>query len=69
MQVYNPATKNLNVYLIGLYIEHAQLICIGDKLYVLGGCESGERDTFVPVKEVYSIDLTEFKRTQVYKSN
>ena len=65
IQTYNTETKEVNVYLIDLALSSAELFCTGNTLYVLGGKET-DQYSFSPSSDLYSIDLSEFKKTETY---
>jgi hypothetical protein len=65
IQTYNILTKELNVYLIDLALKSSELFYKDNSLYILGGTEYDDY-SFSPSADLYSIDLNEFKRTEIY---
>lgn len=65
IQTYNIKTKELNTFLIDLYLKYSELFFANDKLFIVGGFYHDEF-SISPSPYLYSIELTEFKKTSVY---
>ncbi|NOY47331.1 MAG: galactose oxidase, partial [Chlorobi bacterium] len=64
---YNIETKELTEYLIDLPFKSSELYYFDDKLYILGGYFENEYSK-TPSRNLYSIHLSEFKKTAINKS-
>ncbi|MCH7525307.1 MAG: carboxypeptidase-like regulatory domain-containing protein [Bacteroidetes bacterium] len=64
---YNIDTKELNEYLIDLFLKSSSLFYYNDKLYLLGGFKEDEFSK-TPTSKLYSINLNEFEKTAISKS-
>nr|WP_297784442.1 carboxypeptidase-like regulatory domain-containing protein [uncultured Allomuricauda sp.] len=64
---FNTETKEMDEYSINLDLKSAQLYVHEDKIYLLGGY-SRKKYVVEPSREIYSIDLSQFERTRVFKS-
>ena len=67
ISTFNILTKELNQYFVDLYLKEVQLFCANNKLYILGGYKNISYSKY-PSKEIYSIDIKEFDKTQIFKS-
>jgi hypothetical protein len=67
ISTFNVLTKELNQYFIELYLIESQVFCANDKLYILGGYKNISYSKY-PSKELYSIDIKEFDKTQIFQS-
>ena len=65
IQTYNILTKELNVYLIDLALKSSELFYKDNSLYIVGGTEYDDY-SFSPSADLYRVDLSEFKRTEIY---
>jgi len=65
IQTYNIVTKESNTYLIDLDLKYSELFCANQTLYLVGGMEHTEYST-TPSSNLYSIDLDEFNKTEIY---
>ncbi|WBU87897.1 Kelch repeat-containing protein [Cellulophaga omnivescoria] len=63
---YNTKTNVLKEYKIDIPLKYANMHYFNGKLYILGGSKNFNYQIKVS-KEVYSIDLEEFKTTKVFK--
>jgi len=64
---YNIITKELNEYLIDLFLKSSELHYTNNMLYLLGGYKENEY-SFTPSRGFYSINLNEFEITKINKS-
>ncbi len=64
---YHTETGELKEYKIDLKIQGAGLHCANNKLYIIGGFEEYKYRKR-PLAGCYSIDLTEFNLTEVYRA-
>jgi hypothetical protein len=67
IQTFNIETKELNLYSIDLWLKYCELFYENNKLYVLGGFQEDE-GSISPSINLYSIDLNEFKKAEIYNS-
>lgn len=67
IQTYNIETKELNLYSIDLWLRYSDLFYENNKLYVLGGFQENE-GSISPSINLYSIDLDQFKKSEIYNS-
>lgn len=67
MFIYNPDKKTLLKYLIDLHLKNAEMHFYNNKLYVIGGYREDDFST-TPSSRVYSIDISEFKKTEITSS-
>lgn len=67
ISTYNVITKELNVYLIDLYLKSAKLYFKDNTLYILGGYKETSYSVF-PSNELFSIGINEFENTKIHKS-
>lgn len=65
IQTYNIETKKLNLYSIDLPLKSSELFYANSKLYILGGLIN-DGSSIEPSPDLYSIDLSEFKRAVIY---
>lgn len=65
IQTYNIETKEVKVYLIDIALKSAELFYAGNLLYLLGGKETDEYSVS-PSSDLYSVDVSEFKKTETY---
>lgn len=64
---YNIISKELNEYLIDIFLKSSELFYADNMLYLLGGYKENEYSKLVS-RGFYSIDLNEFKITKINKS-
>lgn len=67
INTYNIVTKELNEYLIDLYLQTSEMYCKDNKLYILGGFKETSY-SFYPSPELYSVNLNEFNITRIQNS-
>ncbi len=64
---YNIITKELNEYLIDLFLKSSELFYTNNMLYLLGGYKKNEYSKSAS-RDFYGIDLNEFEITKINKS-
>jgi hypothetical protein len=65
IQTYNTVTKELNMFSIDLPLKSSELFYSNNKLYIVGGFVVYET-SIKPSSDVYSIDLSEFNKSEIY---
>jgi len=65
ISTYNVLTKELNEYLIDLFLEASEMYYANDKLYILGGFRKNNYSLY-PSKGLFSIDISEFDTTKIH---
>ena len=72
IQTYSLKTKQLNMYSIELPLKSCEMFCVNNKLYILGGWTkydiSNDESYITPSPDLYSIDLSEFKKAVIYET-
>lgn len=64
---YNTKNKELNEFYIKLNMTCSKMYFLNDKIYLLGGINIGDYD-ITPSSSLYSIDITEFNKTQIIRT-
>lgn len=67
INTYNVVTKELNEYLIDLYLQTSEIYCKDNKLYILGGFKETSYSLY-PSPELFSININEFNITKIQNS-
>ena len=67
INTYNVVTKELNEYLIDLYLQTSEMYCKDNKLYILGGFKETSYSLY-PSPELFSININEFNITKIQNS-
>jgi len=67
INTYNTVTKELNEYLIELYLEASEMYYDDDTLYILGGFKKTSYSMY-PSSQLFSIDMNEFNKTKIHNS-
>lgn len=67
ISTYNTETKELNEYLIDLFLESAEMYFNNNTLYILGGFKQNSYSLY-PSKDFFSIDINQFNTTKIYNS-
>lgn len=67
ISTYNVLTKELNEYLIELFLEASEMYYNNNTLYIIGGLKRTNYSMY-PSSELFSIDINEFNNTKVHNS-
>jgi hypothetical protein len=67
INTYNIVTKELNEYLIDLYLQASEMYCKDNKLYILGGFKETSYSLY-PSPELFSVNINEFNITRIQNS-
>nr|WP_262898983.1 kelch-like protein [Flavobacterium branchiicola] len=64
MYLYDIKSKQLKEYLVDIQLKNSSMYYYNNKLYILGGSTQNDFSS-TPSKNVYSIDIEEFDKTQL----
>lgn len=67
IQTYNIVTRELKMFSIDLPLKSSELFYSNNKLYIVGGFVEYET-SIKPSRDVYSIDLKEFNKSEIYNT-